>query len=205
MDERDFRVVCQAICREFMHRTERVCRWVSASSARYTAYGWLIFYGHKAAHTALVCDCWLCPSPRWVLFFRSSESGLWADAIPSASSTCQMPLLALMADVLLDPVPASARPLCATVHFPASSAVLSQASPQVSLCKSSVTKHKAASLHSSPGTKCPRHSASLGNFLKDHSDQSLKMQPTSSIFLYSRQWKVTLFIYFFCPSQFYLL
>lgn len=95
----------------------------------------LDFYRHKAANTALVCDCWLCPSPRWVLFFRSSKSSLWADAIPSASSTCQMPLPALMADVLLDPVPASARLLCATVHFPASSAVLSQASPQVSLCK----------------------------------------------------------------------
>lgn len=132
---------------------------------------WMLdFYGHKAAHTALVCDCWLCPSPRWVLFFSSSESSLWADAIPSASSTCQMPLPALMADVLLDPVPASARPLCATVHFPASSAVLSQASPQVSLCK------RVLSLNTRPH-RCTRAQAPnvLGiQKVWETSDQSLK-------------------------------
>lgn len=73
------------------------------------------------AHTGLLCGCWLASSARWVLFFSSSEPSLWADAIPSASSTCQMPSPALMADVLLDAIPTSAlAPACITVHFPAS-------------------------------------------------------------------------------------
>lgn len=75
----------------------------------------------SVAHTGLVCGCWLTSSARWVFFFSSSEPSLWADAIPSASSTCQMPWPALMADVLLDAIPASAlAPACITVHFPAS-------------------------------------------------------------------------------------
>ena len=100
-------------------------------------------------HTVLECECRLSPRARWltVLFFRSSKHRLWADAITSAPSTCQVPLPALMVaveraggwlggrgwtlDAILDPVPASVCQACITVHFPASS-LLCCAQPSLS-------------------------------------------------------------------------
>lgn len=117
-------------------------------------------------HTVLVCECRLSPRARWltVLFFRSSERRLWADAITSVPSTCQVPLLAL---TVAWRGQAAGRggggghwtqfwtlslPLCArsASQFisqpPLSSAVLSQASQQVSLCRRILPQHKAAAL-----------------------------------------------------------
>lgn len=120
-------------------------------------------------HTVLVCECRLSPRARWltVLFFRSSEWRLWADAITSVPSTCQVPLLALTVaveraggwaggrgwtlDAILDPVPASVCQVCITVHFPASS-LLRCAQPSlsagVSLQKNSATTQGCSSLRS---------------------------------------------------------
>lgn len=124
----------------------------------------------RGSHWPCVCGCWLAPSPRWVLFFSSSKPSLWADAIPSASSTCQMPSPALMADVLLDAVPATAlAPARITVHFPAS--------PPPPLCSAKpcrqrlAAKKRVLSLHEAAAPNVSRYSAkvwetfqSLGSF-----------------------------------------
>lgn len=137
-------------------------------------------------------DCRLSPRPRWltVLFFRSSKPRLWADAIASAPSTCQVPLPALMVveeraggcvggwswrggalDELLDPVPASMCQACITVHFPASP-LLRCAQPSfsagVSLQKSPATTQGQVSM-----LKLRMASSQLHNITTDFNNQWL--------------------------------
>lgn len=121
---------------------------------------------HLLSHTNTDTVLVPSPRPRWLTapFFRSSKHHLWADAITSVPSTCQVSLPALMVaaeraacgegegwtlDELLDPVLACVCQARITVHFPASSP-LRYAQPSLSagvfLQKSSATTQGCISL-----------------------------------------------------------